>query len=517
MGAVDIPTLQYTPTGDISGKVDRLRATFFQQKTKSIESRILRLRKLYWAIKDREDRIKEALRRDLGKSDFESYLAEITMMENDIIFVTKNLPKWAKDEKAADIDLTYSLMKPTIRKDPLGCVLIIGAFNFPFLLTFGPLIGAISGGNTVMVKPSESAPNSAVVIQEIIEAAFDPSVVSVSQGAVEETKTLLAQKWDKICFTGSNKVGRIVAQAAAPTLTPVLLELGGRNPAFITKHADLRLAARRLLWGKTFNAGQICTSQNYILADKEVVPRLVDEFSKALKEYYPKGPRASQDYCRIINKGAFHRIKAMLDNSNGKILLGGSMDEDEKFIEPTVVLVDSVDDSLITEESFGPIITILPVTNLDEAIRIANEVDSTPLALYPFGTKEEVAKVLSSVRSGGASINDSYMHVSIPTLPFGGVGESGSGCYHGRSSFDSFVHRRSITTTPSWVERVLAIRYPPYAGKLSKFLGAGVLKPNFDRQGREKLGIFGWLVWFITLGGGPNKSGAARTAAVTLG
>lgn len=229
-------------------------------------------------------------------------------------------------------------------------------------------------------------------MQEIIESTFDPAYVSIVQGSVEETKTVLSQKWDKICFTGSSKVGRIVAQAAAPNLTPVLLELGGRNPAFITKNADLRLAARRLLWGKTMNAGQVCTSQNYILADKEIVPRLVDEFAKALKEYFPKGVKESPDYSRIINNASFRRLKAMIDNSHGKILLGGTMDEKEKFIEPTVVQVDSVEDSLLSEESFGPLIPILPVENLDEAIRIANEIDSTPLAVYPFGTKQEVEK-----------------------------------------------------------------------------------------------------------------------------
>ena len=266
------------------------------------------------------------------------------------------------------------------------------AFNVPFQLTLGPLIGAIAAGNTAVVKPSESSPNCAVVIQQIIEAALDPSCVAVVQGAIPETQALLAQRWDKICFTGNAAVGRIVAKAAAPNLTPVILELGGLNPAFITKQADLRLAARRLLWGKTFNAGQVCTSQNYILADKEIVPRLVMEFEKALKEYYPSGVKASPDFCRIINDSAFRRIKAMIDNSRGKILLGGTMDEKERFIEPTVIQVDSVDDSLIAQESFGPLITILPVTDLDEAIRIANRVDSTPLALYPFGTKKEVEK-----------------------------------------------------------------------------------------------------------------------------
>lgn len=266
------------------------------------------------------------------------------------------------------------------------------AFNVPFGLSLGPLVGAIAAGNTAVVKPSETSPNCAVVIQQIIEAALDPSCVSVVQGAIPETQALLAQRWDKICFTGSTSVGRLVAKAAAPNLTPVLLELGGRNPAFITKQADLRLAARRLLWGKTFNAGQICTSQNYILADKEVVPRLVAEFEKALNEYYPSGVKASPDFCRLISDSAFRRIKAMMDNSKGKILLGGMMDEKERFIEPTVIQVDSVDDPLITQENFGPLITILPVTDLDEAIRIANQVDSTPLAVFPFGTRKEAEK-----------------------------------------------------------------------------------------------------------------------------
>ncbi|OAL63160.1 aldehyde dehydrogenase [Trichophyton rubrum] len=516
MASTALPTLQYTPVEEIPSRVKNVRATFFEHKTRPIEFRIQQLRKLYWAIKDREQLVTAALKQDLNRPEYEAYVGEIVSTLNDIIFITKNLPKWAKDEKAADIDLTFSLMKPTIRKDPLGCVLIIGAFNFPFVLTLGPLLGAIAAGNTVVVKPSEVSPHCAAVIQEIIEAALDPTCVSVVQGSVPETKALLDERWDKICFTGSARVGRIVAQAAAPKLTPVLLELGGRNPAFVTKRADLRLVARRLLWGKTFNAGQICISQNYILVDREVVDQLVVEFERAIKEYYPNGAKASPDYSRIINEGAFQRIKQMVDNTKGKILLGGSMDEKEKFIEPTVVLVDSTEDSLITEESFGPIITLLPVSNLDEAIRIANDVDGTPLALYPFGSKEETAKVLSSVRSGGASVNDSYMHVSVANLPFGGVGESGTGCYHGRSSFDAFTHQRSITSTPGWVERILSIRYPPYIGKLGKYKAASLKSPNFNRAGERTYGLLEWITWFITFGKGPNRSGAARATAAAL-
>lgn len=256
----------------------------------------------------------------------------------------------------------------------------------------GPVIGAIAAGNTVVIKPSENAPRSAAVMQKICEASLDPSCYSIVQGGVPETQALLAERWDKIFFTGGANVGRIIAKAAAPHLTPVVLELGGINPAIITKNADPRLVARRMLWGKTLNAGQVCTSQNYLLVDKAIVPHVVEEFKKAYAEFYPKGAKDSPDYSRIINETHFQRLKSMLDNTKGKILLGGTMDEKELFIEPTVIQVDSVEDSLCTQESFGPFIPILPVENLDEAINLANGVQSTPLGLYPFGSKAEIAK-----------------------------------------------------------------------------------------------------------------------------
>lgn len=265
-------------------------------------------------------------------------------------------------------------------------------FNFPFQLTLGPLIGAIAAGNTVVIKPSEAASNSAVLMQEIVEAALDPSCYAVVQGGAPQTQALLAERWDKIFFTGSANVGRIVAKAAAPNLTPVVLELGGINPAIVTKNANPRLVARRMLWGKTLNAGQVCTSQNYLLVEKDIVPAVIEEFKKAYKEYFPKGARASPDYSRIINEASFRRIKGMLDSTQGKILLGGTLDEEERFIEPTLVQVDSIDDPLITQESFGPILTILPVDNAEEAVKLSNQVMSTPLGIYPFGTKVETDK-----------------------------------------------------------------------------------------------------------------------------
>ena len=309
-------------------------------------------------------------------------------------------------------------------------------------------------------------------------------------------------------------MAKIIAKKAAETLTPVTLELGGKNPAIITKNADLRLAARRLLWGKFVNAGQVCISQNYILIDREVLSGFLRETEKAMKEFYPDGAKASPDYGRIINERQWKRLKSMIDNSRGKILLGGTMDEAQRFMEPTVIQVDDVNDALIVEENFGPLITILPVKNLDQAIRIANEVDNTPLGVYPFGSKKETDRVLREIASGGASVNDTYFHGSMPTLEFGGIGTSGQGSYRGRASFYCFTHRRSYTTTPGWVESLLSVRYPPYAGKLVKIQGMGNLKPDFDRDGKAKVNF---IKYALTLGAGSVTGGFARFAAILVG
>ncbi|KAJ5929533.1 Hexadecenal dehydrogenase [Penicillium verhagenii] len=490
---VTLPDLEFTPVEEIPSRVSTARKAFLEHRTRDVEFRLVQLRKLYWAIKDHEEEIAEACTLDLNKPRFEVELAETGWLLNDIVFTTRNLESWVKDEKAQDIELTYKFMNPKIRKDPLGCVLVIGPFNFPFQLTLGPVIGAIAAGNTV----------------KLVEASLDPACYTIVQGGVPETQALLAERWDKIFFTGSTNVGRIVAKAAAPHLTPVVLELGGINPAFITKSADPRLVARRMLWGKLLNAGQVCTSQNYLLVDKAIVSQVVEEFKIAYKEFYPNGAKGSADFSRIVNAASFHRLKAMLDNSKGKILMGGTMDEKELFMDLTVVQVDSIEDSLCTQESFGPILTILPYENLDDAINLANGVQSTPLGIYPFGSKADTDKIISSTRSGGVSVNDAALH--IPTLPFGGVGESGHGAYRGRASFDVWVHRRTITTSPSWLESILAIRYPPYEGKMKIFKAASGLVPDFDRSG-SKL-TFGWFRFFF-LGAGSAKGGAGRAATV---
>ncbi|KAJ5098412.1 hypothetical protein N7532_005413 [Penicillium argentinense] len=504
MGA-NLPELQFTPLDDIPERVSITRQAFLDHKTRDVEFRLMQLRKLYWAIKDHGEQIIDACTQDLNKPIFETETAEIGYLLNDIVFMTRNLHTWVKDEKAPDIDFMFKFFNPKIRKDPLGCVLVIGAFNFPFQLTLGPVIGAIAAGNTVVIKPSETTPRCAAVMQKIVER-LDPSCYQIIQGAIPETQALLAERWDKIFFTGSANVGRIVSKAAAPHLTPVILELGGINPAIVSRKANPRLVARRLLWGKVFNAGQLCTSQNYILVERPLLSSVVTEFKKAYKEFYPNGARFSTDLSRIVNKDHFRRLRLMLENTHGKVVMGGMMDEEELFIEPTVVLVNSIDDSLCSQESFGPFIPILPVDSLDEAIELANGLMSTPLNLHPFGNKADVEHILRSTRSGGASCNDGALH--MPNLPFGGVGESGHGAYRGRASFDVWVHRRPITSSPSWLERILSVRYPPYAGKLSGYKATALLKPDFDRGGRKLR--CGWIRFILTLGGGSVKAGAVR-------
>ena len=392
MAATKIAPFEATAIDTIQSTVDRCRTTFRAQKTKPISYRLTQLRKLYWGIVDNEDALVEACKQDLGKPTFETFLSEIDWCKNDIVFVTKNLEKWSKDEPAPDIPLMNTLLNPIIRKEPLGTVLIIGAYNFPVQLSLGPLIGAIAAGCTGVLKPSEVSPATAMVLKKIVEESLDPSAFVVLNGGVQETTALLDEKWDKIFYTGSGNVGTIIAKKAAETLTPVTLELGGRNPAIVTKNADPRLAARRLLWGKLLNAGQVCISQNYIMVDREILPALVEQMKIALKEFLPNGSKASPDYGRIVNKRHFSRIKKMLDETRGEILIGGEVDENENFIELTVVRVDDANDSMIVDESFGPLVPLLAVDNIEEAIRIANSVDATPLGLYPFGTKAETNK-----------------------------------------------------------------------------------------------------------------------------
>jgi beta-apo-4'-carotenal oxygenase len=388
---VVIPEFQATALDAIPKMAADARGAFRTHKTKKLQWRQVQLRKLYWAMDDYQPQLLAALEQDLHKSGFEALLTEIDWVKKDCMFMLDHLERFAKDEKlgSPDVPLTYSIMNFRVRKEPLGTTLIIGPYNYPVQLLLAPLVGAIGAGCTAVIKPSELTPACAMVMKEMIEARLDPTAFAVVNGAIPETNALMNEKWDKIFFTGSATVGTIIAKKAAETLTPVVLELGGKNPAFVTKNANLALAARRLMWGKTMNSGQVCMSQNYVLIEKDLVPTFIEHLKQANKDMFPNGPKASPDLSRIVNGRHFQRIKKMLDDTKGKIVMGGGMDESENFIEPTAVLVDSVDDAMMKEESFGPIFSIYPVNSLDEALNVANLVHRTPLSLYAFGSKAE--------------------------------------------------------------------------------------------------------------------------------
>lgn len=389
-----IPAFTSTAVDTIPEISDSVRNTFYTNKTKDLEYRKTQLRKLYWAISDHVPEVQEAFIRDLRKSRFESTFTEIGWTLSNILFALEHIDSWAKDEKMGSpyIPLHFKINNVKIHKEPLGAALIIGTYNFPFMLALDPLIGAITAGCTAILKPSEGAPNMAMVIKDIVEKSLDPSAYRVVNGAVAETTSLLDQKWDKIFYTGSANVARIISEKAAKHLTPVSLELGGRNPAFVTRNANIKLAAKRLLWGKTLNAGQVCLSQNYVLVEREVLDEFIRQLNVAFQAAFPEGARASPDLARVINERHFLRMKKMLDESKGKIVMGGQIDQADLFIAPTAVLVDSPEDSMMTQESFGPTFSILPFDNLDQAIELANSIDRTPLGLYGFGTREEFNK-----------------------------------------------------------------------------------------------------------------------------
>ncbi|GAP83098.1 putative aldehyde dehydrogenase [Rosellinia necatrix] len=502
-----IAAFEATPLEDIARYAADTRAAFTSQKTKDVEWRLVQLRKLYWGITDCTPKFITALKQDIGKPSGEALLTEISYTISDLNLTLKKLKTWVKDDTNLDYPLTFAPLKPRLRKEPLGAVLIIGPYNFPMMLNIAPLVGAISAGCPAIIKPSESAPATAMVIKEVVEKYLDPGSFYVVNGAVPETTALLDEKWAKIFYTGNPAVARIIAKKAAETLTPVTLELGGRNPAFVSKASNLALTARRLLWGKCNNAGQVCISHNYVCAEREVVDDFIKHLNASYDEFFPKGPKASPDYARIVNERQFDRIKGMLDNTNGKIVMGGETDRSELYIAPTAVLVDSVDDSMMTSESFGPIWSIYPVDDVKDAIKVMNRVDPTPLSLMTFGSKSENEQVLSQVTSGGASINDSYMHGSVSTLPFGGVGESGTGAYHGRASFDCFTHLRTVVETPGWMDKLLRVRYLPHSPReLRQFLWLNSTRPDFDRSGRRVAGVAYWA-WLVLGLGGPSAKG----------
>ncbi|WP_414514453.1 aldehyde dehydrogenase [Nostoc sp. PCC 9305] len=457
-----------TELSNIGNIIQTQRDFFKTGKTKDVNFRIEQLKNLKQAIIEHEQSIVEALQADLHKPEVETYLTEISVIK-DIDYAIKHLQNWSKPQKAA-VSWDFFSYSAKIYPEPLGVVLIIGPWNYPFQLIISPLIGAIAAGNCAIIKPSEIASHTSDIIAKIIAKHFDPAYLAVVEGGVEASQKLLAEKFDHIFFTGGTAVGKIIMAAAAKYLTPVTLELGGKSPCIVDTDINLEHTVRRITWGKFINAGQTCIAPDYLLVNKTIKKDLIDGLEKSLKEFYGENPASSPDYARIISEKHFERLVSFL--KDGKVVIGGENQPSERYIAPTLIDNVSLEDSVMQEEIFGPILPIIEYTDIAEAIALINS-RPKPLALYFFSQDKNLQKrVLQETSSGGVCINDTVMQVGVSSLPFGGVGDSGIGNYHGKASFDTFSHKKSVLQNSFWLD--LKWRYAPYEGKLpliKKLLG----------------------------------------------
>lgn len=435
---------------------------FFQTgKTRSIDFRLAQLKILKQAIVEYEIAINEALQADLHKPVVEIYLTEITVVKKEIDYAIKHLKSWIKPHKAA-VPLEQLPGAGKIYPEPLGIVLIISPWNYPLQLAITPLVGAIAAGNCTIIKPSEIATHAAAVLAKMLQKYFDSTYISLVEGGVETSQKLLTEKFDHIFFTGGTNVGRIVMEAAAKYLTPVTLELGGKSPCIVDTDINLEYAAKRITWGKFINAGQSCIAPDYLLVTEAIKQQFIEKIQKCIAEFYGAQPANSPDYGRIIDRKQFDRLVALL--ADGKIVFGGETDAESRYIAPTVIELASLDVPAMQSEIFGPILPVVTYQDISEAIAIVNQ-GSKPLALYLFSRDRNLQKrVLEETSSGSACINDTVLQFVVPTLPFGGVGSSGMGKYHGKASFDIFSHYKSVLYRSLAIE--INLRYPPYRGKL---------------------------------------------------
>ena len=447
--------------------LEKQRQFFATGKTKEIAFRIEQLERLKQAILDRQQAICDAVNADLRRSEFEAYFEIAAVSE--VKYALKRLKSWTKPKRVA-MPLDQFPASAWIYPEPLGVVLIIGPWNYPFQLLINPLVGAIAAGNCAILKPSEIAENTSRLVADLVRDTFDPAFVAAIEGGVETSQQLLAQKFDRIFFTGGTKIGRIVMEAAAKNLTPVTLELGGKSPCIVDADVDLDLAAKRITWGKFINAGQTCIAPDYLLVDRTVKSELLAGIKKYIGEFYGDDPSQSPDLARLISQRHFDRVAEFVND--GKVVIGGETKPEERYIAPTVLDEITWDDPVMEDEIFGPILPVLDYTNLSEAIEQINQ-RPKPLALYIFSRdKQKQQQVLDRTSSGGVCVNDTVMQVGVPELPFGGVGDSGIGSYHGKSSFDTFSHYKSVLKRGLWLD--LDWRYAPYKGKLDllkKFIG----------------------------------------------
>jgi aldehyde dehydrogenase (NAD+) len=433
------------------------QAFFKANITKDVGFRIAGLKKLDAVLKSNEQRLYDAIYADFGKSEFETFLTELSILYGEINALVKQTRRWSK-RKYVWTGLANFPARSYIIPEPLGVTLVIGAWNYPYQLSLLPALTAMAAGNTVIIKPSEIPSRTSEMMAEIINSAFDPRYVHVVEGGVEETTALLELPFDKIFFTGSTHVGKIVYQAAAKNLTPVTLELGGKSPTFVLNDADLKMTAKRIVWAKFLNAGQTCIAPDYLLVEKSIEQALLAELRTEIANKYKLEGQLPENYLQIVNERNFDRLVQLIDAD--KCVVGGKSDRTRRIIEPTILSGVDFSDKSMEEEIFGPILPVLTFDDLTDAIA---EVKSChkPLSCYIYGKdRKRIDRILEEISFGGGCVNDSIMHLANSRLPFGGVGHSGMGSYHGKAGFDSFTHYKSILDKPFWFEPT--IKYAPY-------------------------------------------------------
>ncbi|CAH4030316.1 unnamed protein product [Pieris brassicae] len=454
---------------NIGEVVEKARDAFNRGITKPLEWRKKQLKSLLRMYEENYNVMIEVLQKDLRRSKTEAVLLEVEYLINDLKNTIHYLEEWAKPERPSK-GLVNILDDVVVYNDPYGLVLIIGAWNYPLQLLLLPMAGAIAAGNAVVVKPSELAEASATFIAETLPKYLDSDAIAVVEGGPEETTELLKNRFDYIFYTGGTNVGKIVYSAATKNLTPVTLELGGKSPTYIDNTVDMEVTTKRILWGKFINAGQTCIAPDYVLCSREVQDKFVEYAKTILKEWYGEDPQKSSDLCRIINGRHYSRLQALLNASKDKVAIGGKSDSQDRYISPTILTNVSPDDKIMEDEIFGPILPIVPVENAYEAIKFINAREH-PLVLYVFSEQKNIQKLFTEqTRSGSLCVNDTIMFYGVDTLPFGGVGNSGVGAYHGKASFDTFTHKKSclIKNFAAIGEKLASGRYPPYTdGKLS--------------------------------------------------
>ncbi len=448
--------------------VQELREGSRRGVVRDIESRRGQLQQLRSLFVEQEDRLVDALVADVGKPRIEAYTTEIAFTINEIDHALKHLDVWTKPSKVK-VPLSFKPGKAALRPEALGTVCIIAPWNYPVQLLFAPLVPALAAGNTAVLKPSEVTPSVSALIEELVPKYFDPSTVAVVTGAVDETTALLEQHFDHIFYTGNGKVGRIVMRAAAEHLTPVTLELGGKSPAIVAADANIEVAAKRIAWAKFLNAGQTCVAPDYVLVEERVEEQLVAALADAVTSFYGDDPRQSDDYARIVNERHHDRLMKLLDSGGyDTTVIGGTGDRASRYLAPTVLAGVKPDAAVMDDEIFGPILPVLSVGDVDEAIRFVNDRDK-PLALYAFsGEDDTLEHVVANTSAGGVTLNHAMLHLAVPDLPFGGVGASGMGAYHGKAGFDTFSHSKAVLDKPTRPDP--SLMYPPYTNTKKKIL-----------------------------------------------